>query len=555
MYLIEQRLHNNPDVIRATDALLQEGQLVTNLITVIREYTKRIAQLQQEIKSNVSAPAQTGTTMGGTGGFFGGSQQLPQQPQKPSQFAKVHLLFCTEERQTAAEALVFIAYHTQLEESEVVALIDLIRDLSNGMPKLSPFKDVPSPYDTSSTSMDTSMNGSFQQFGGANSWQQMAGNNRSPWQQKDKNSLDWQKELIRDTCKTGKPQLLQCVSLLVVSAMAALETRQILYDRKLHGPNDFGRGNQLLHPLRPPLFDIKEIHARLKPEAHEQWARPDIWGLLACSYALLLQMTPTAITSPTKGGSTSAFAKEVRKAARHCIEVPTEQMSFTFCRLALIPSLDKIKSASVRTICNISEFCLSVVSEVYSLYLDILAEVNLPISQKSWQDEAEQDLKLRIQQYNETRQFNAFLGESSKREKIPEAIDLMERIECLDDLISLATVICSLGSNYARNFWTKNKQTKTLAPSQALQECINRAAKDESLVPFVYSWMAALSNDEESAKAVHNLMSGNKSSDNNTEGAAPSFTSCVACFFRLAKVPTKDRSYVLLSLIILVSKQ
>lgn len=29
----------------------------------------------------------------------------------------------------------------------------------------------------------------------------------------------------------------------------------------------------------------------------------------------------------------------------------------------------------------------------------------------------------------------------------------------------------------------------------------------------------------------------------------------VACFFRLAKVPTKDRSYVLLSLIILVSKQ
>ncbi len=529
LYLVELRLHNNPDVIRATDTLLQEGQLVTNLITVIRDYTQRIQQLQQEIKSNIPSATQNSTAaMGGTG-FMGGSQQPPQQPPKTSNFAKVHLLFCTEERQTAAEALVFIAYHTQLEVNEVSALIDLIRDLSTGLPKLSPFKDAPSPYDSSSTAMD-GMNESYQQFGGASSWPPTATNasyNQYPWERKDKNSLDWQKELIRETCKTGRPKLLQCTSLLIVAAMAAMDSRQVLYDRKLHGPNDFGQGNQLLHPTQPSLENIKELHTRLKPEAHGQWARPDIWGLLACSYALLLRLTPMAIMSPTKGGSNSSFSKEVRDAARYCIEVPTELMSFTFCRLTLIPSLEKIQSASVRTICNVSEFCLSVVSEVYSLYLSILSEGNgnLPISRRMWQDREEEDLKLKIQQYNDKLQFDAFLGESSKREKVPKVIDLMERQECLDDLIALATALCSLGPNYARHFWARDKETEEFIPSRALRECIILASEDDSLIPYVYSWMAALSNDEKSAKAVNRLMTSNKNNDTIAEGATVAFTS------------------------------
>jgi hypothetical protein len=548
LYLVELRLHNNPDVIRATDTLLQEGQLVANLIAVIREYTQRIEQLQQEIKSNTTSAIQNSTAaaMGGSGGFMGGPQQQyqyqqqgqqQQQQQNTSQFAKVHLLFCNQERQTAAEALVFIAYHTQLEVNEVTALIDLIRDLSSGTPKLSPFKDVPSPYESSATGMD-GMNQPFQQYGGASYWPPSAANasyNQHPWDRNDKNSLEWQKELIRDTCKTGQPKLLQCYSLLIVAAMGALETRQILYDRKLHGPNDFGRGNQLLHPTRPSLDNIKELHTRLKPEAHEQWARPDIWGLLAGSYALLLRLTPLAITSPTKGGSNTSFSKDVRDAARHCIEVPTELMSFTFCRLTLIPSLEKIKSASKRTMCSISEFCLSVVSEVYSLYLNILSEGtgNLPISRRLWQDREEEDLKLRREQHNNQLQFDNFMGESSKREHIPAGIDLMERQECLDDLIALATTLCSLGPNYARNFWAKDKQAMTLIPSRALQECMIQASQDESLIPYIYSWMAALSNDEESAKAINDLMSNSKNNDNNSEGATSSFTNWNAVVYNL----------------------
>ncbi len=58
------------------------------------------------------------------------------------------------QRQVASECLFFVAYHTQLEISEVASLIDLIRDLTNGstsddgLPILEPWSDdfVPSPH-------------------------------------------------------------------------------------------------------------------------------------------------------------------------------------------------------------------------------------------------------------------------------------------------------------------------------------------------------------------------------------------------------------------------
>eukprot|EP00536_Pseudo-nitzschia_multiseries_P005651 jgi/Psemu1/254700/estExt_Genewise1Plus.C_1080064 len=519
LYLVEQRMHNNPDVIRATDSLLKDGQLVATLISVIREYTQRIEQLQQEVRTHVG---HNGTaTMGNPAmGIPGGIQQLQGQPQQgtANQFAKVHLLFCTQERQAAAEALVFIAYHTQLELKELTALLDLIRDLSAKTPKLSPFKDVPSPYESSSLG-NNGMDPHYNPYGGSAPWPPSTAN------RKEKDPLVWQEELVRKTSESGQPKLLQCYSLLVVAAMAAMETRQVLYDRELHAPNDFGRGNQLLHPSRPSLENIKELHDRLKPEAHEQWTRPDVWGLLACSYALLLRMTPTAITSPTKGGSNSLLSKEVREAAIYCMEIPAELMSYTFCRLTLIPSLEKVQSASMRTMCDVSEFCLSVVSETYSLYLNVLSEGtgNLPISRKRWQIREEEGLKLQKEQYVEQAQLDYYLGKTSPQQpKIPTSVDLMKRHECLDDLIALATTLCSLGPDYSRMFWAKDKKTNGLVPSRPLQECMVQASQDSSLIPYVHSWMAALSNDEESAKAIHAFMSGNK---NNVEGITQNVTS------------------------------
>jgi len=522
LYLIEQRMHNNPDILRATDSLLKDGQLVATLISIIREYTERIEQLQQEVRTNMghngAATAGASTMIGG--GYLGGIQQLQGQPQQGTtkQFSKVHLLFCTQERQTAAEALVFIAYHTQLELKELAALLDLIRDLSAKTPKLSPFKDVPSPYESSPLG-NNGMYPQYNLYGGGGPWPPSAANG------KEKDPLVWQEELVRKTSDSGQPKLLQCYSLLVVGAMAGMETRQVLYDREMHAPNHFGRGNQLLHPSRPSIENIKELHDRLKPEAHEQWARPDVWGLLACSYALLLRMTPTAITSPTKGGSNSSLSKEVREAAIYCMEIPAELMSFTFCRLTLIPSLEKIQSASMRTMCDISEFCLSVISETYSLYLSVLSEGagNLPISRKRWQIRMEEDLKLQKEQYVEQAQLDYYLGKTSpQKPKIPTSVDLMKRHECLDDLIALATTLCSLGPDYSRMFWGKDKETNGLIPSRTLQECMLQASQDRSLIPYVHSWMAALSNDEKSAKAIHDFMSGNK---NNVEGFTQSVTS------------------------------
>ena len=38
----------------------------------------------------------------------------------------------------------------------------------------------------------------------------------------------------------GKPQLLQCVMKLVLSAICSMDGRQVLMERNVHGPNHFG---------------------------------------------------------------------------------------------------------------------------------------------------------------------------------------------------------------------------------------------------------------------------------------------------------------------------
>ena len=555
LYLMEQRLSESVSILRATDSLFDAGQLVTGLLTVIRDYTQRIAQLQQEIIQQTTTttttqqqqqqqqqqPALNGWP-GGGGAGGGGAQQ-----QQKSTFARVHLLFCLHERQTAAEILVLMAYQTQFDVGEVGTLLDVIRDLSNTTTTFSPYTDVPSPYETMSSSSEQETYRSM--FSSSSSVPQRQ---QYPWdqQRKTKNPLHWQTELVQHVYQTGQPQLVQCTSLLLVAALAAMDTRQVLWDRTLHGPNAFGRGNQFVQPPPPRSSSSSsspssreeamrtQLHAlqtRLRPEAHTDWSRPEMWGLLACAYALLLRGTPSSssslLLSPTKGGaSSSPWSKEVRDAARTGMILPAELNSFTFCRLTLIPALVAVPNASSSrrtTVCNVSEFGLSVVAEMYAAYLSVLSEgtANLPISRYRWQTREEEDLKLRRDQTNQQRQFEQFMGTNNtahnhsplsssglspsnqKAAMIPAAIDLMERPECLDDLIALATTLCSLGSEYARVFWGTDTETKALVPSTALQACVLQASKDSSLTAYVFSWMAALSTDEESATAIHRVMS------------------------------------------------
>lgn len=506
LYLVKERLESDPNILLATDFLLQNG-LVSNLITLIRQYTERIVQLQEEIKANAS-------------GLYGqpiqGQQHSMEGTGTSTSFVHLHLLFCQQERQTAVEGLFFVAYHTQLEMSELASMIDLIHYLSNATPTLNPFHDVSSPYEEVNPGGGAGVGGAGEfvshQFA-APAWPPPVGGVQPlSWHWREKSSLQWQRDLVLEVSQSGQPHIMQCNSLLIVAAMAAMDTGQILYNRDLHGPNSFGRGNMFLPPDRETLDSISVLNVKLNPSASTEWNRKDIWGVLALSYALLLQSSPSVMTSPRKGGSTNHLSKEAREIANDCMIKPTEVMSFTFCRETMIPVLRNLKS-------SVSEFGLSVLAEVYSHYLSVLVGAGyLPISRKQWVTEEEMELRLRREQQWQQRQFHAWSGNQSQEsfgETIPTVVDLMTRPECLDDLIALASDLCSLGAAYAFKFWETNITDGSMVPSKVMLECIAQASHDDSILPCLLSWLASLSNDETSANAVNNLLSN--TSDNASE--------------------------------------
>lgn len=218
--LIQYRLELNTNILAATDQLLV-ANLVDNLITYIREWTSRTEALEQELY-NASKPAQN---------MFG-LQPPPADTKKEPSFAKVHLKFGYDQRQTAAECLFYLTYHTQCTPEEVGSLIDLIKDLTNGtsdttgLPLLDPFHDVPNAY------YDPPVvgNNQFMPFTQA----------LPPLREKD--TVEWEHELVDHVWKAGgKPQLLQCVSTLVLAGVCSLDSRHELVDRNTHAINFFGK--------------------------------------------------------------------------------------------------------------------------------------------------------------------------------------------------------------------------------------------------------------------------------------------------------------------------
>ena len=202
-------------IIEATDCLIQNN-LVENLVRVIREWTLIIGHIEHHLTRSVSSSTHS-------------YRVFAQEKNKNEQFDRVHVNFALEERQAAVECLFYVAYHTQLTIDEVVAVIDVIRDLTNGfeshsgLPILNPFHDVPSSYENP-PQMD----------------QPWAPYQINPGPLKERNFLDWEKELVKKTRQTNMPELLRCISALVVTVMAALDTKQVLIDRYTHRENTFG---------------------------------------------------------------------------------------------------------------------------------------------------------------------------------------------------------------------------------------------------------------------------------------------------------------------------
>jgi len=377
--------------------------------------------------------------------------------------------------------------------------VDLIRDLTNGLPVPCPFRNSPPPYEK----VDPDPNGNWQ---------------TSFHALRDKNPLLWQSELVDQTLRSGLPLLLECVGLLLVATMAAMETRHVLHDRNLHGPNTFGKGNQLLPPKSPSHSGIQDLQSRLGPNAGSSWVRQDIWGLLAASYSLLLRSAPSLLGSPRAGVDSA-----IRQAARS-LEVPADLRSFSFCRLTLLPALQHLPSSSPEV--NLSEFCLAVLVETYSHYLDVIADGSLPISRNHFEKEQDEELKLRRSQQATQRDYYAMSGQTPPDEFIPSSVDLMSIPDCIDDIVALATSLCALGVNYARHFWTQTEEGE-LKPCRALAALGRFKEKDSSLLPCYVSWLASLAVDEATALVVHDILSEPE------EGTSPKTLTWTTLIFNL----------------------
>lgn len=502
LYLLQSRFQNSASTLQATDGLLQAGLLI-DLIKVLREYTQRIQQLQQEV---AASKEQSGSVQQLAQGFQQQQlQALSNSNKQPPNFANTHLLFCQQERQVAAECLFFIAYHTQLTPPEMAALLDVIKDLSAMLPTLCPFTNVPSPYEPMAPTAAAAPNG----------WPSSS-NAPFTYALKEKDPLLWQKQMVTQTYQSGQPHVLQCVSLLIVAAVSAMETRQVLYDRDIHGPNSFGRGNQFLPPSEMAPTIAQELQSRLEPAAANVWHRKDIWGILAAAYALLLRSAPMLSQSP-RAGASSSQQQCLRHTARECLVLPSSYKSFSFCRLTMIPALQRLPSTAFA---NFSEFGLAVLAECFSNYLEVLAEGSMPMSRSKYEKEETEELNLRRAQSAQHSQFLAWSGKKpTAQEAIPAAVDLFARPDCLDDIIALASSLSELGPEYAQHFWGRC-DNGGLVPSRAMVRLGRSQAVDDSLMPTYFSFLAALSNDTASANAVYHHVAG--PSDAAADGASNS---------------------------------
>jgi hypothetical protein len=202
-------------VTEATDFLLESDDWIAHLIQMIHKYSETIQAILLERSNSESRRAPLGLPF-----------STPSDDASHIWRHEVLLETCFRERLLAVECVFFITYQLQLKAAEVVALIHLVRDLSNDCLVLNPYTDVPDPWE--SVSSDASL-----QFGAP--W--MAS---QPTLQPEKGALTWERELVATAWKTGQPQLLQSVSILVAAVLSALGDRTLFMDRSTHLPNAIG---------------------------------------------------------------------------------------------------------------------------------------------------------------------------------------------------------------------------------------------------------------------------------------------------------------------------
>jgi len=610
-------------VLAATDQLLKAG-LVNNLIKTVRELTAQMVQIGETLKSaerrnkdgftpTAAAPVAAPAIVG-FGGAFGASAAPPVapgsalEPESRMNWDMEYALlgFTQMSRQIAVECLFYLAYHTQLTVEEVVALIDLIKELTNGsglpqgglgntqggaglgqvqvekgLPLLDPLlKDVPSPYEE----MDSLQSGSistpwpqqqqaYNFYSGVNNQQQWNMHHHQPTL-KLKDRKEWERELITSLWKRGQPQLLQCVSTLIMSVVCAFNSRHVLVERENHDVNSFGVGNAFFPPQNQgPAADasstqalLHPIHQRLDPNspaAEEAWKRSDIWGLLLVPYALLLRNAASQLMTPRAGGSPAhhrggtAEILDVKNTFSKCLMAASQLKSLTFARLSLIPSFGMPSSTNALLFPSSSDgssassgvfdFYASTFAEFTAQYIDALgATGTLPITRKEWLEEEVNLAQSEWMERKQKREFGVWAGQEQEQTEEdaaanagPRKVNVMDRPDCLEDVFALVSSACDVYPAGARALWYVGEEQQqvlnndedgmeavavarsprlVLAPSRALQTLdLLHPDSDSSL--FVYlSFLASLAlsdapgmdGTQNGASVVHRILCGER---------------------------------------------
>ena len=604
--------YNNNEVVdlnyillQATDQLLEEG-LVSNLVQLVRDLTVQNEELakkicleldQIELKKQqgqgvngigIGTKNITPTTAPALGGFgssfgFGGATAAvpapaPVNPNKVTDADYAMYEFTFQQRQLACQCLFYLTYHTQCTMEETVALIDLIRDLTNGktngdgssiigpslgsgLPILDPIRDVPDPY-TVSWNQNGTLNNAMNMGMGGMAQQIKVEKRNDEWKRELFLSLWSVRGLSQATVTTshadfsgqqlhhamtlkhsantggieavegGKPQLMQSVATLVLSAMCALDGNNILMDRQSHGPNRIGAGNTLV----PSIDKISSVGQSIKPISDRvvsdsaefaKWKRQDIAGLLSAAFALLLRPIANILASPAVESNSSSSA--LKALFRSSLEDPTIAKSITFARVSLIPCLG---SASMKPSSSVLDndfaFFMSILSDFTARYLDAVCSFGeLPISRLKWMHDELQELQLRVVQEEQRKQLDEWSGKAYQKADLPTEVDISRRPDCLDDIIALAILLCSSCPQCSSRFWSITTSDDDdheglihhLQPSRVMKKLEKLQAKDESLMHLYVSFLSVLAladNPNESpltggngADAIYNWLSPN----------------------------------------------
>jgi hypothetical protein len=211
------------------------------------------------------------------------------------------------------------------------------------------------------------------------------------------------------------------------------------------------------------------------------WKRLDVWGVLAAANAVAMKQT---------GESPRA---EIKRAFKAGIQAPWHNKSFTFLRIVLLPCIRRYKS-KLDERCNLYEFGMTVLSEFTSHYLRAASEY-LPLSRHEWEERENETLKMKREDQERAQSFyttygNGFENAAANREPIPSEANLLERPDCIDDIIALATSLCNRGPQYASKFW--QQQDDKVVPSQVLNKLDALQEKDRSLIPSYVGFLAGL---------------------------------------------------------------